>query len=62
MAFAIWLKTESSDNYVFALDGTPTNEEIVLHLKERLGAEYEYVCDYEFDATYKINFVLEYED
>ena len=58
MAFAIWIKTESSDIYVYALDGNPTKKEIVSLLKERLGEEFEYIADYKFDATYNIKFTL----
>lgn len=56
MAFAIWIKTESSDNYVYALDGQPSKIEILDFLEERLGDEIDYIADFETDATYPINF------
>jgi len=58
MAFAIHIRTESSDDYVFAFDGTPSKKEIIEALKEKLGDEYEYISDYNFDATYKIKFEI----
>lgn len=56
MAFAIWIKTESSDNYVYALDGKPSKEEILDYLTEQLGDELEYITDFDTDATYPISF------
>lgn len=58
MAFAIYIKTESSDDYVFAFDGTPKQSEIIKSLKEKLGDEYDFIAHYEYDATYKIKFKL----
>ena len=58
MAFALYLKTESSDDYVFAFDGTPTQKDIIKHVKENMGEEFDYVCSYKFDATYKIKFKI----
>ena len=58
MAFAIYLKTESSDDYVFALDGEPTKKEIIKHVKNNMGDEFEYVCSYKYDATYEIDFKM----
>lgn len=58
MAFALYVKTESSDDYVFAFDGEPTTEEIIKQVKERMDEEFEYISSYEFDATYKIKFKM----
>lgn len=58
MAFAISVKTESSDTYIFAFDGEPTQKDIIKRLKEELGEEFEYICDVYTDATYKIKFKM----
>ena len=58
MAFAIHIQTESSDNYVYAFDGQPTQKEIIDSIKEKLGEEFEYISDYNWDATYKIKFKM----
>ena len=58
MAFAITVSTESSDHYIYAFDGTPTQKEIIKHIKQNLGEEFEYICDYLYDATYDIKFKL----
>ena len=58
MAFALYIKTESSDDYVFAFDGEPTQNEIIEQTKERMGDEFEFICSYDYDATYKIKFKL----
>lgn len=60
MALAIYIKTESSDVYIYALDGTPTKDEAINHLKENLGEEYEFICDIQIDSTY--DFELTYND
>jgi type IV secretory pathway VirD2 relaxase len=58
MAFAIHIKTESSDDYIYAFDGQPNKKEIIERLKEELGEEFDYISDYHWDATYKIKFKL----
>ena len=58
MAFAISLKTESGDDYVFAFDGEPTTEEIVESVKEKMGDEFNYVYNWNHDATYDIDFKM----
>lgn len=58
MAFAITVSTESSDHYIFAFDGQPTQKEIIEKLKEELGDEYNWICSYKHDATYKIKFKI----
>ncbi len=58
MAFAIYVKTESSDIYVYAFDGEPTNQEINARLLEELGEEYDYISETGYDASYEIKFKL----
>jgi len=58
MAFAIHIQTESSDHYVYAFDGQPTQIEILKHIKKMLGSEFKYIADYQFDATYEIDFKM----
>ena len=58
MAFAIHLKTESGDDYVFAFDGEPKQEVIISTIKKRLGDEFEYIIKYNVDETYKIDFKI----
>ena len=43
---------------MFAFDGTPTQKDIIKHVKENMGEEFDYVCSYKFDATYKIKFKI----
>ena len=47
MATAIWVKSESSDNYLWAVEGTLTAEEVKELLKSDLEDEYNYIADIE---------------
>lgn len=58
MAFALHVKTESGDDYVYAFDGEPSQKEIIEQVKENLGEEFEYISSYNFDSTYEIKFKL----
>jgi hypothetical protein len=62
MAFAITLSTESGDDYIYAMDGTPTQEEIQAFVENKLGDEFYCVVNYEYDSTYDIEFELEYKE
>jgi hypothetical protein len=61
MAAAVYVKTESGDNYVFAFDGTPSPKEIIKQLKDRMDEEYDYICDCKYDATYDLKLKLKTE-
>lgn len=52
MAFALYIKTESGDDYVFAFDGEPSDKEIIKGIQEKLGEEFDYICDYKSDSSY----------
>jgi hypothetical protein len=54
MAFAIHLQTESSDDYLIAIDGEPTFPEVRALIEERMGEEMEYVNSFSVDATYDV--------
>lgn len=56
MAFAIYVKTESSDTYVFALDGEPDQDTIMNYLYDNLSGELQYVSSWDYDSTYEIDF------
>ncbi len=54
--------TESSDGHIWALDGEPTQEEILAIVEADMGEEYLYVVDCKFDATYKIDFRIDFKE
>lgn len=58
MAIAIALKTESSDNYVFVMEGQPVEQEIIEFLQNKMGEEYEYICSVRYDANYDVKFKI----
>lgn len=53
MAVAIYCKTESSDEYLYVFDGQPSHEEIISHVKEKMGDEYDYISSYRYEATFQ---------
>jgi hypothetical protein len=61
MAFAIYLKTESSDGRMYVFDGEPSQEQIQQHVEDHMEDEFFYVSEYKWDATYEIDFQLEYK-
>lgn len=52
MAVAVFCKTESSDEYLYVFEGEPSHEEIISHIKEKLGDEYDYISSYKYQATF----------
>ena len=56
MAFALYICSESGDDYVFAFDGEPTVAEITEKVWDRMGDEIGYIGTWEHDATYNIDF------
>lgn len=58
MAFALHVKTESGDDYMFTFDGTPTVEEVIEIVRERMDEEFEYISTYHYDSTYSIDFKM----
>ena len=45
MATAVYIKTESCDDYLFCYEGNLTDSEIEEKLKEELDTEYEHVSE-----------------
>ena len=58
MAFALYIQTESSDEYMFAFDGEPKREEIIKRVKKEMGDEYNYISCYKYDSTYNAKFSI----
>lgn len=52
MAFAINIKTLSSDNYLIVLDGEPSISQIIDSIEKKLGDEINYISDFDYTSTY----------
>jgi len=46
MSTGVSVRTESADSYGFAWEADLTEEEVLEKLKEELGEEFDYICDY----------------
>lgn len=53
MAVAVSIITESSDHYLYVMDGKPSHQEVNDYIKEQLGDEFNYISTYQYEATFK---------
>ena len=59
MAVEIYIETESSDSYLFVMEGQPNESEVELFIKDKMGDEFEYICYFKITANYPLNVKLE---
>lgn len=50
MAYAIHIKTQSGDDYMFAFDGNPLQKDVCERIKDYMEEEVEYIDDWHEDG------------